>query len=207
MVGEVGLPVGRRRGNGGRPARSVVVRAQEGDLLAAELRIRVAEPAVVDDAAARPPEGAAAAALLGADVQRRIAAGDATDRVEAGQVAAAPGGAVVGRAVVRGGGPSRRERAGAREGSRRAKTEVEAELVVRACDQHVGPRIARDRRLVLLVLREREAVIEIDVDVRNGRDGRDVARPAGGKRAAGRHQEKRERQHREQPSLHRIPSL
>src|SRR5207248_2828390 len=82
-------------------------------------------------------------------------------RVEPRQVLAAPVNAV-GRAIVGGRLLPWSERARARERRRRAGAKVVGDLVVRTGDQPPGERIARDRRLVLLVLRELQSLVGIE---------------------------------------------
>ena len=158
VVVEVGLVVGRGRLDRVRPRRAVVVAARDRRLLAADLVAeRIGEARVVDDCAAREPEASVAAAAR-AVIEAGVAAREAPDAVEARQVAARPRRAAVRRAVERRDRPAGRERAW----RIRVRARVERELVVRTGDQHACQRIARDRRLVLLVLRERQPVVEVD---------------------------------------------
>src|SRR5262249_51649131 len=151
VVVEVGGLVRRGCLDRCRPGCAVVVRGVEEHLLAADLREWIAEARVVDGRTADPAEGSTRAPR-GAVVERGIAA--AHVRRCPGQGAAGPGDSVVGRAVEAVESDPWCERARACERCGGARAERLLDLVVRACNQDAAHRIADDRVLVLLVLRE-----------------------------------------------------
>ena len=164
VVVEVGLVVGGGGLHRVAPARAVVVGARDRDLLAGELLERVGQAAVVDDDAAGEAERAVGAAPR-AVVQAGVASRDPANAAETRQEAAAPRLAVIGRAVVGRDWHAGREGAGAGEWDSGAGAEWLLYLVVGPGDQDARERVAGDGRLVLLVLREGQAVVLIHQEV------------------------------------------